>query len=73
MSKFGDEILNATTLSTRKEILWDFEYGGRTIEGSYIEITTMREGREVIVTIDDTDDLTEDEIDEIEEWVKDNI
>jgi hypothetical protein len=73
MSKFGDESIYQSLVSVNREINWEIEYLCELITGTYYETDDQREGRSVMVTIDDTTGLDDNEIDEIKEFVRERI
>jgi len=73
MSKFGDESIYQSLVSVKREINWEIDYLDETVTGTYYETNDQREGKSIEVTIDDTAGLDEDEIDEIKEFVRENI
>ena len=73
MSKFGDESVYKTLVSVKREYNWEIDYLDETVTGTYYESDDQREGRSVYVTIDDESGLSDEQIDEIKEFIRMNI
>ena len=74
MSKFGDESIYTSLVSVRKEFYWEIDYLNEQITGTYYESDDQREGRAIEeIIIHDDEDLSDEEIAEITEFVSNNI